>query len=389
MNTDRNTNKIAIDLLWVRPGKVGGTEVYIRNLLDGFLELTGDFHFVLLVSKDNADTFSHYTKDSRFELLIANTVSANIGGRIIWQYLHQNRFLKKNGLTTCFVPVYCRPFFNGGITYINTIHDIQAYHFPKYHPFHENFYSFVTWFAASKFSRYIITTSEYVKEDIVKNFGFKEERITVLPIPVIVDKNETVPFEELAKRYDIEKDGYYYTVSQNIPHKNFVTLIKVIAEIKKRQEKSDPSCVGLPTKLLVSGISGNASGDVSKLIDELDVRENIIQTGYISNAEKNTLTKNAKAFLFPSYFEGFGIPPVEAMILGQRVITTIATSIPEVTLGKAEYVEDYLNPEAWIEVMVKGKGTQNDSNGCFLCYEKNNLAERYLKMLKSSVIDNN
>lgn len=371
-------NKIAIDLLWVRPGKVGGTEVYIRNLLDGFLELTEDFHFVLLVSKDNADTFSHYTKDNRFSMLVADTISANIGGRIIWQYLHQNSFLKKNGIKTCFVPVYCRPFFNGGITYINTIHDIQAYHFPKYHPFHENFYSYVTWFAAAKFSKYIITTSEYVKEDIVKNFGFKKDRITVLPIPVIVDRNDTASFEELAEKYKIKKGEYYYTVSQNIPHKNFVTLVKVIAKIKEMKEEQ------LPDKLLVSGISGNASEEVSQLISQLNVQDNIIQTGYISNAEKNTLIQNAKAFLFPSYFEGFGIPPVEAMMLGQRVITTTATSIPEVTLGMAEYVEDYMNPEAWIKVMNNAPSSKetHESTNTFDCYNRKTLAGRYLDYLQ-------
>ena len=373
MNLDKTTNKIAIDLLWVRPGKVGGTEVYTRNLLDGFMSLKEVFHFALLVSKDNAETFEHYAKDPRFELLIADTVSANIGGRIIWQYLHESRFLKKNGITTCFVPVYCRPFFNGGVTYINTIHDIQAYHFPGYHPFHENFYSIVTWFAAAKFSKYIITTSEHVKNDIVKSFGFKEDRITVLPIPVTADPEKTVPFETLEAKYSIKKGEYYYTVSQNIPHKNFATLVKVIAKIK--EQKQD-----LPAKLLVSGISGNASGELSDLIDRLGVRDNIIQTGYISDEEKNTLTMNAKAFLFPSYFEGFGIPPVEAMMLGQRVITTTATSIPEVTLGKAEYVEDYMNPDAWIHVMSENT-YPIVSKSDFVCYDRDALAKRYYGFL--------
>ena len=56
--------EIAIDLLWLRPRQVGGTEFYIRNLLDGFLQLEEPFHFTLLVSKDNRETFEHYTKDN-------------------------------------------------------------------------------------------------------------------------------------------------------------------------------------------------------------------------------------------------------------------------------------------------------------------------------------
>ena len=64
--------KIAIDLLWLRPGKVGGTESYIRNLLDGLAKLKDEFNFTLLVSQDNADTLRKYEKDRRFHLLMAD-----------------------------------------------------------------------------------------------------------------------------------------------------------------------------------------------------------------------------------------------------------------------------------------------------------------------------
>ena len=90
--------KVAIDLLWLRPGKVGGTESYIRNLLDGFMELVSEFDFTLLVSKDNAGTFKKYEKDDRYHLLVADVKSERIAKRIIWQNLHQNSFLRKNRL---------------------------------------------------------------------------------------------------------------------------------------------------------------------------------------------------------------------------------------------------------------------------------------------------
>lgn len=150
--------KIVIDLLWLRPGKVGGTESYIRNLLDGFLKLEEDFDFTLLVSKDNAETFKKYEDDLRYHLLQANINSAGIAKRIIWQNLNQNRFLRKNGFCKCFEPVYCKPWFNGGIDYICVIHDLQAYHYPKYHPLHEVLYSRLCWrmdaFNAAKDSGY-------------------------------------------------------------------------------------------------------------------------------------------------------------------------------------------------------------------------------------------
>ena len=69
------------------PGKVGGTESYIRNLLDGLKKLDEDFDFTLLVSLDNADTFREYEKDRRFHLLRVKIESAGIAKRILWQNL--------------------------------------------------------------------------------------------------------------------------------------------------------------------------------------------------------------------------------------------------------------------------------------------------------------
>ena len=143
-----------VDLLWLRPRKVGGTEFYIRNLLDGFLKLKEPFRLFLLVSKDNRESLAHYGADERIEILETNVVSANIAGRILWQFFCQNRFLRRKGIRKCFVPVYCRPLFNGGITYVNVIHDLQAAHYPEYHPFHEIAYSKLCWWLDTRFSRH-------------------------------------------------------------------------------------------------------------------------------------------------------------------------------------------------------------------------------------------
>lgn len=122
-----NNNKLnfAINLLWVRPGKVGGTEVVIRNLLDGFELLADDFMATLIVSEDNADTFRHYVnEDDRYSISVAPIKSVSIGKRIIWQNLNLNRYIRKLGLIECFSPVYDRPLLNGGLKSISVIHDI-------------------------------------------------------------------------------------------------------------------------------------------------------------------------------------------------------------------------------------------------------------------------
>lgn len=367
--------RIAVDLLWLRPGKVGGTEFYIRNLLDGFMELKEQFDIVLLLSRDNADTFKKYRSDKRFSIIVANVQNANIANRILWQNLFQNRLLRKKGIRHCFIPVYCRPFFNGGIEYITTIHDIQAYHYPEYHPLYEVVYSKLCWQLDVKKSKKIIATTNYVKSDLMKYYKVKENKIEVLNIPAMVNLSEIVPFDNIEKKFNISEKGYYYTVAQMIPHKNLETLIKVMAELKKRRSE-------LPLRLLISGISGNATNTIKKLVADNKLEDIVTLTGFISNEERNTLYRYCRAFLFPSVFEGFGMPPIEAMGFGAVVITTDRTSIPEVTQGKANYVEDPFSVDAWIRKM-EDPVKRNDEFD-FSIYSRSYLAKKYINFLQDS-----
>ena len=365
--------KIAIDLLWVRPGKVGGTEVYTRNLLDGFIRSSRRYEFVLLVSKDNAYSFMKYAEDHRFTILKAPIRSENIAGRIIWQNFCESAFLKRNGINRCFVPVYCRPFFNGRVMYVNTLHDIQAYHYPQYHPFHENVYSFLDWWSIAHFTHNIITISQFVKDDFQKIYHVSPERITVLSEAVEVNQENVLDFSILQKKYGISENEYFYTVSQCIPHKNFKTLIEVFKTIRDNN-------IPLPCKLLVSGISGNASAEMKSLIDQYQLNDIVILTGYVENGERDSLYKNARAYLFPSVFEGFGISPVEAMFYGVPIITTRCASIPEVTREKAEYVNDPYSVEEWISKMQNPQVRYSQED--LTCYQSDYVAEKYLAYIQ-------
>lgn len=368
--------KIAIDLLWLRPGKVGGTEFYIRNLLDGFRKLEENFDFTLLVSLDNVDTFRHYEEDGRFHLLTAGIKSANIAKRIIWQNLFQNRLLRRHGFRKCFEPVYCKPWLNGGIQYTCVIFDLQAIHYPEYHPFHEVAYSRLCWRMDALNAARILTTSDWVRKDIEKHYHRTD--IDVIYVPVMVKENEVVDFEILQKRYHIERKCFFYTVSQVIPHKNLKTLIAVMDRLVHSGEKS----YGLPKKLVITGINGNAAEELKQQIKDKDLQNFIILTGFISNEERNTLYQNCHTFLFPSVFEGFGIPPIEAMLFKARVITTKCTSIPEVTQGKAVYVENPYDAAEWIEKILEESVPEVMD---FSVYDPEKISKEYLCFLKEPI----
>ncbi len=366
------TLEIAVDLLWLRPKQVGGTEFYIRNLLDGFLQLEEDFHFTLLVSRDNKASLAHYAEDERISLLEADVESANIAGRILWQFFCQNGLLRRHKIRKCFIPVYCRPLLNGGITYVNVIHDLQAAHYPEYHPFHEVAYSRLCWWLDVHFSRHIVAISDWVRQDILSRYHMKPDKITTIYNPITIDPEEVVAFQELDAKYHIADKEYYYTVSQLIPHKNLDTLIDVMRQIKERD-------IDLPCRLLISGVNGESRKKLERQIARQGLEQEVTLTGFVDSAERNALYQHCRAFLFSSVFEGFGMPPIEAMLFGTVVITTDRTCIPEVTQSKANYVKDPYDVQEWIKVMQDPVNRIAEMD--FTVYDQQRLTRQYYKVL--------
>jgi glycosyltransferase involved in cell wall biosynthesis len=185
-----------------------------------------------------------------------------------------------------------------------------------------------------------VTDSEFSKLEILKYFPQHEEKIRVVPCGV--DMKRFRPCENREKIAAVKKnlgiDGEYFLYLGTIePRKNLERLIAAYHIFTQRTDN--------PPKLVLAGGKGWLYDDIFRKVTELGIAEKVIFTKYVPSEDMNPLMCGAVAFVFPSLYEGFGMPPLEAMACGVPVLTSGEASLPEVT-GDCAVITDAYSPES-------------------------------------------
>lgn len=187
----------------------------------------------------------------------------------------------------------------------------------------------------------ILTISEFSKSEIIDVLGVPEEKIFVGPCGV--DTKFYTPGEGfetgINKKFNLEK--YILYVGTLEPRKNIRTLVEAFSKISDKYPD---------VKLVLAGGLGWQPEATLKAIEESKAKDRIIRTGYISNEEKRDLLRNAQFFVFPSIYEGFGMPVTEAMACGTDSIVSESSSLIEISAGLVPLI-DPKNADLWAEAM--------------------------------------
>lgn len=171
----------------------------------------------------------------------------------------------------------------------------------------------------------IITISQFSKQQIIRHYMVDERKIVVIPCAADISRFYTVENfampDNILQKYNIPEKYYLYLGTLE-PRKNIPRLIEGYYKARK-QDNNLPS-------LVIAGGKGWMYNDIFERVYELNLENYVIFTGYVDNNHVPDLMRGAKAFCFPSLYEGFGMPPLEAMACGVPVIVSDCSSLPEV-----------------------------------------------------------
>lgn len=305
--------------------KGGGLETYERELIKGFMEIDSRNRYVIFGYSHKAIE-KNLGSHPRFTF---TTVSKN--SKFLRLSLSLPYELAKNHLDLvhiCMVPpVFCPQ------KYIMTVHDLAPFIHPEFFPKKILLRLNPLLKKGIKHAAKIIAVSEATKRDVIRLFGIDAHKIVVIHHGIdsqykpIEDKKDAVT---ILKKYGIS-DKYILYVGRIQARKNILRLIQAFQLLKQKKK--------LKHKLVLVGKRMWESKEIFKEIDKLDIREDVILTDHASYPDLPYFYNGADAFIYPSLFEGFGIPPLEAMACGTPVIASNVTAIPEIVGDAALFVD--------------------------------------------------
>jgi glycosyltransferase involved in cell wall biosynthesis len=319
--------KIAID---ARKWRDYGIGTYVRNVVR---------HLALLDRETTYFLFCHEADESTLRDLAENFVPVveRSAGYSVAEHVSIPRKLRQLGTDLYHSPHYVLPLLCPKAAVV-TIHDCIHLLFPEYLP--NRFAKRYAWFMmrnAVHRSELILTVSEASRRDILSFYPEADpEKLQVVPNAIdaaILEDPGEEEMERVRERYQIR--GRFVLYAGNIkPHKNLERLITAFGLLKQRSGHED-------VKLLIIGDEINRYGSLRRSVEAAGVRQDVRFFGFVPDRTLAALYRLAAVFAFPSLYEGFGLPPLEAMACGTPVVTSRISSLPEVVGDAALLVDPY------------------------------------------------
>jgi glycosyltransferase involved in cell wall biosynthesis len=321
--------RIAIDARKLRDYGIG---TYVRNLLRHLARLDRTTEYVVLCREEGCAFAAELGENFR-------AVAERSRGYSLREQIAVPLDLRREKADLFHAPHYVLPPLTPCRSVV-TIHDCIHLRFPQYLPSRLG-YAYARsslWVAAHRSAR-ILTVSEASKRDILRYFRVPESKITVIPNAIDERFSEEPPADEVMRireRYQLN-DPFILYAGNIKPHKNLERLIEAFHMIRRGELEH--------VKLLIIGDEISKYATLRRAVHRYKLHKHVRFFGFVPDATLAILYRLARVFVFPSLYEGFGLPPLEAMASGTPVITSNVSSLPEV-VGDAAMLIDPYEPDA-------------------------------------------
>lgn len=308
----------------------GGVKVYTKKLLPLLFSLGRQHRYVLIYQNPKLlGTYANYPN--------VEEVVSTLPGTVLWDQIAVPWIARRHALDLIFNPKFTVPFFTGAKTMF-VLHGSEWFEIPEHFKRHDRFYFnlFVPLYCRSADA--FIAVSNAVKTDVVKHTGVAAAK--VFPIhngfdpEIFQPVRDPAQLERVRQKYHLPR-RFILWAGQIESRKNVARLIRAFAQLKDE----------IPHSLVMAGEQRWNSSAELRTSRETGVESRIVLPGWITHADLPAVYSLADLFAFPSLYEGFGIPLLEAMACGTPIVTATTCAAPEVTDGAACLV-DPLNVDA-------------------------------------------
>ncbi|EKD49641.1 MAG: glycosyl transferase, group 1 [uncultured bacterium] len=312
---------IGIDASRIAKRERTGTEEYSYQLVKHLAEIDQKNDYVLYSSKKLPEEFS--------KGLPKNFKTNIIPLPKLWSQVRLSLEMLLRPPDVLFVPAHVLPLIHVKKSVV-TIHGLEYEYFPEaYSGFALWYLRFSTKFAL-KYAKRIIAVSKNTKNDLIKFYRADPRKIRVIYHGFGNFGFDPMSDEEFFSKFDLKKGKYFLYLGRLEKRKNIINLIKAYNLFRNK--------FGNYLKLVLGGNAGYGYEEIKDEIGKSKYRRDIVETGFISNSQKNSFFKNAAVFVYPTFYEGFGLPILESFFAETPVVCGRVASLPEIASDAAIYI---------------------------------------------------